>query len=151
RIIAAQSIGEPGTQLTMRTFHTRGAAGADITHGLPRIQDLFGARNLKHQPAISNIDEDSTELKRARKRKVIVVKNEEEEDEHPISYNARQIYEIGDEVAAGDELTEGSIDPKELLEVKGVETVQNYLLREVQRVYRMQGVEIGDKHVEVMV
>src|SRR5699024_6983397 len=143
--------GEPGTQLTMRTFHTGGVAGDDITQGLPRIQELFEARNPKGQAVISKIDGVVHELKEVRDRQVIVVKGEEEEVEHPIPYNARQEFSIGDEVSAGDELTEGSIDPKELLNVKGVEAVQNYLLREVQRVYRMQGVEIGDKHVEVMV
>ena len=150
-IIAAQSIGEPGTQLTMRTFHLGGVAGDDITQGLPRIQELFEARNPKGQAVISKIDGVVRELKEVRDRQVVVIKGEDGEVEHPIPYNARQKFAIGDEVSAGDELTEGSIDPKELLEIKGVEAVQNYLLREVQRVYRMQGVEIGDKHIEVMV
>src|SRR5690625_271615 len=150
-IIAAQSIGEPGTQLTMRTFHTGGVAGDDITQGLPRIQELFEARNPKGQAVISKIDGTIHELKEVRDRQVIVVKGDEEEADHPIPYNARQKFSIGDEVSAGDELTEGSIDPKELLAIKGIEAVQNYLLREVQRVYRLQGVEIGDKHIEVMV
>lgn len=150
-IIAAQSIGEPGTQLTMRTFHTGGVAGDDITQGLPRIQELFEARNPKGQAVISKIDGIVQELKEVRDRQVIVIKGDDEEVEHPIPYNARQRFSVGDEVTAGEELTEGSVDPKELLVVKGVEAVQNYLLREVQRVYRLQGVEIGDKHVEVMV
>src|SRR5690625_5095946 len=150
-IIAAQSIGEPGTQLTMRTFHTGGVAGDDITQGLPRIQELFEARNPKGKAVISKIDGVVHELKEVRDRQVVVIKGEDGEVEHPIPYNARQKFAIGDEVSAGDELTEGSIDPKELLEIKGVEAAQNYLLREVQRVYRLQGVEIGDKHIEVMV
>jgi len=150
-IIAAQSIGEPGTQLTMRTFHTGGVAGDDITQGLPRIQELFEARNPKGQAVISKIDGTVHEMKEVRNRQVIVVKGDEGESDHPIAYNARQRFTIGDEVVAGEELTEGSIDPKELLTVKGIEAVQAYLLREVQRVYRLQGVEIGDKHVEVMV
>src|SRR5690625_4628633 len=150
-IIAAQSIGEPGTQLTMRTFHSGGVAGDDITQGLPRIQELFEARNPKGQAVISKIDGTVHEMKEVRNRQVIVVKGDEGESDHPIAYNARQRCTIGDEVAAGEALTEGSIDPKELLTVKGIEAVQAYLLREVQRVYRLQGVEIGDKHVEVMV
>jgi len=150
-IIAAQSIGEPGTQLTMRTFHTGGVAGDDITQGLPRIQELFEARNPKGQSVISKIDGVVDEIKEVRDRQVVVVKGEEETIEHPIPYNARKTFSIGDEVEAGQELTEGSIDPKELLTVRGVEAVQAYLLKEVQRVYRLQGVEIGDKHVEVMV
>src|SRR5690625_4485478 len=150
-IIAAQSIGEPGTQLTMRTFHTGGVAGDDITQGLPRIQELFEARNPKGQSVISKIGGVVDEIKEVRDRQVVVGKGEEETIEHPIPYNARKTFSIGDEVEAGQELTEGSIDPKELLTVRGVEAVQAYLLKEVQRVYRLQGVEIGDKHVEVMV
>lgn len=150
-IIAAQSIGEPGTQLTMRTFHTGGVAGDDITQGLPRIQELFEARNPKGQSVISEIPGKVLEIKEVKDKRVMIIQHEDEESEHVIPYNARMKVAIGDEVDAGDELTEGSIDPKELLNVKGVEAVQNYLLREVQRVYRMQGVEIGDKHVEVMV
>ncbi len=150
-IIAAQSIGEPGTQLTMRTFHTGGVAGDDITQGLPRIQELFEARNPKGQAVISQIDGTVHEIKEVKGKQVIVVQGEVEEKEHDTPYNARLKVSIGDEVIAGQELTEGSIDPKELLVVQGVEGVQEYLLKEVQRVYRMQGVEIGDKHVEVMV
>src|SRR5690625_3272111 len=150
-IIAAQSIGEPGTQLTMRTFHTGGVAGDDITQGLPRIQELFEARNPKGQSVISKIDGVVDEIKEVRDRQVVVVKGEEEEISHTLPYNARLKVSPGDEVEAGQELTEGSIDPKELLTVRGVEAVQAYLLKEVQRVYRLQGVEIGDKHVEVMV
>src|SRR5699024_5864994 len=140
-IIAAQSIGEPGTQLTMRTFHTGGVAGDDITQGLPRIQELFEARNTEGRSVISRMDGVVDEIKEVRDRQVVVSKGEEETIEHPIPYNARKTFSIGDEVEAGQELTEGSIDPKELLTVRGVEAVQAYLLKEVQRVYRLQGVE----------
>lgn len=150
-IIAAQSIGEPGTQLTMRTFHTGGVAGDDITQGLPRIQELFEARNPKGQAIISEIDGKVIEIKENRDKREVVIESDVETVEYSIPQNARIKVEVGDEVVAGQELTEGSIDPKELLRVKGVEGVQNYLLQEVQRVYRMQGVEIGDKHIEVMV
>ncbi len=150
-IIAAQSIGEPGTQLTMRTFHTGGVAGDDITQGLPRIQELFEARNPKGKAVISSIDGTVTDITETRDKREIVIESDVETIEFPVPYNARLKVEVGDEVEAGQELTEGSIDPKELLRIKGVEGVQSYLLREVQRVYRMQGVEIGDKHIEVMV
>jgi len=150
-IIAAQSIGEPGTQLTMRTFHTGGVAGDDITQGLPRIQELFEARNPKGKAVISGIDGKVVEITESRDKREIIVESDVETVEYPVPYNARLKVAVDDEVEAGQELTEGSIDPKELLQVKGVEGVQSYLLREVQRVYRMQGVEIGDKHVEVMV
>ncbi|HLR54899.1 MAG TPA: DNA-directed RNA polymerase subunit beta' [Pseudogracilibacillus sp.] len=150
-IIAAQSIGEPGTQLTMRTFHTGGVAGDDITQGLPRIQELFEARNPKGQAVISEIAGTVQELKENKDKREIVVESEVENVSYTVPYNARLKVTPGDEVIAGQELTEGSVDPKELLQVQGVDGVQRYLLREVQRVYRMQGVEIGDKHVEVMV
>lgn len=150
-IIAAQSIGEPGTQLTMRTFHTGGVAGDDITQGLPRIQELFEARNPKGKAVISEIEGTVAEIKEVKDKRVVVVKSDVEEREHTIPFNARLSVAEGDDVIAGQELTEGSIDPKELLEVQSVEGVQSYLLREVQRVYRLQGVEIGDKHIEVMV
>src|SRR5690625_2409204 len=150
-IIAAQSIGEPGTQLTMRTFHTGGVAGDDITQGLPRIQELFEARNPKGKAIISEIEGVVTEIKEVKDKRVIVVANDVEETDHNIPFNARLKVAEGAEVFAGQELTEGSIDPKELLAVQNVEGVQSYLLREVQRVYRLQGVEIGDKHIEVMV
>ncbi|WP_289890322.1 DNA-directed RNA polymerase subunit beta' [Virgibacillus pantothenticus] len=150
-IIAAQSIGEPGTQLTMRTFHTGGVAGDDITQGLPRIQELFEARNPKGQAVISEIYGTVQEIKEVKDKQEVVVQGEVEQRSYAVPYNARMKVDVGDEVIAGQELTEGSIDPKDLLRVQGVEGVQNYLLREVQRVYRMQGVEIGDKHVEVMV
>ncbi|MFC4025676.1 DNA-directed RNA polymerase subunit beta' [Oceanobacillus longus] len=150
-IIAAQSIGEPGTQLTMRTFHTGGVAGDDITQGLPRIQELFEARNPKGQAIITEIAGNVLEVKEVKDKQEIVVQGEVEQRSYAVPYNARMKVAIGEEVVAGQELTEGSVDPKELLRIKGVEGVQDYLLREVQRVYRMQGVEIGDKHVEVMV
>ncbi len=150
-IIAAQSIGEPGTQLTMRTFHTGGVAGDDITQGLPRIQELFEARNPKGQATISEFEGVVKEIKENKDKREVVVESDVESVSYSVPYNARLKVAVGDEVIAGQELTEGSIDPKELLRVQGVEGVQAYLLREVQRVYRMQGVEIGDKHVEVMV
>jgi len=150
-IIAAQSIGEPGTQLTMRTFHTGGVAGADITQGLPRIQELFEARNPKGEAVISEIYGTVKEIKEVKDKQEIVVQGDVEQKSYEVPYNARMKVSLGDEVAAGDALTEGSIDPKALLRVRGVQGVQGYILREVQRVYRMQGVEIGDKHVEVMV
>ena len=150
-IIAAQSIGEPGTQLTMRTFHTGGVAGDDITQGLPRIQELFEARNPKGQAIISEFEGVVQEIRESKDKREVVVESEVESVAYTVPYNARLKVAEGDEVVAGQELTEGSIDPKELLRVQGVEGVQAYLLREVQRVYRMQGVEIGDKHIEVMV
>ncbi|WP_332696560.1 DNA-directed RNA polymerase subunit beta' [Halalkalibacter lacteus] len=149
-IIAAQSIGEPGTQLTMRTFHTGGVAGDDITQGLPRIQELFEARNPKGQAVISEIDGEIIDFKEGDKREV-TIRSEMETKNYAIPYGARIKVAIGDFVKFGEPITEGSIDPKELLKVKGMSGVQEYLLREVQKVYRMQGVEIGDKHVEVMV
>ena len=150
-IIAAQSIGEPGTQLTMRTFHTGGVAGDDITQGLPRIQELFEARNPKGQAVISELDGVVTEVNEIRDRREIVIQGEVESRNYPVPYGSRLKVTVGDKVEAGQELTEGSIDPKELLKIRGVRGVQEYILKEVQKVYRMQGVEIGDKHVEVMV
>jgi len=151
-IIAAQSIGEPGTQLTMRTFHTGGVAGDDITQGLPRVQELFEARNPKGQAIISEIDGYVMEINEVRdKQQEIVVQGEVETRTYTAPYNARLKVAKGDKVERGQEITEGSIDPKELLKVKDILAVQEYLLREVQKVYRMQGVEIGDKHIEVMV
>ncbi|MBB3909045.1 DNA-directed RNA polymerase subunit beta' [Anoxybacillus rupiensis] len=151
-IIAAQSIGEPGTQLTMRTFHTGGVAGDDITQGLPRVQELFEARNPKGQAVISEIDGIVVAINETRDRQQeIVVKGEVETRTYTAPYNARLKVQEGKQVERGQELTEGSIDPKELLKVKDITAVQEYLLREVQKVYRMQGVEISDKHIEVMV
>jgi DNA-directed RNA polymerase subunit beta' len=151
-IIAAQSIGEPGTQLTMRTFHTGGVAGDDITQGLPRIQEIFEARNPKGQAVISEIDGVITSISEGKDRQYeITVQGDVESRNYTAPYTARLKFAVNDKVARGQELTEGSIDPKELLKVRDVSAVQEYLLREVQKVYRMQGVEIGDKHVEVMV
>ncbi len=150
-IIAAQSIGEPGTQLTMRTFHTGGVAGDDITQGLPRIQELFEARNPKGQAVISEIPGIVSQINEVKDKQEIVVQGDVESRSYTAPYGSRLKVAEGDRVVAGQELTEGSIDPKELLKVRGVDGVQQYLLREVQKVYRMQGVEIGDKHVEVMV
>ncbi|MCZ2259238.1 DNA-directed RNA polymerase subunit beta' [Sporosarcina sp. G11-34] len=151
-IIAAQSIGEPGTQLTMRTFHTGGVAGDDITQGLPRIQEIFEARNPKGQAVISEITGEVTEIDEIREgQKEITITGEVETRKYLAPYNARLKVDVGDMIERGEAFTEGSIDPKELIVVKDVATVQNYLLKEVQKVYRSQGVEIGDKHVEVMV
>ncbi|MCG3087845.1 DNA-directed RNA polymerase subunit beta' [Sporosarcina sp. MB25] len=151
-IIAAQSIGEPGTQLTMRTFHTGGVAGDDITSGLPRIQEIFEARNPKGQAVISEIKGEVTEIDEIREgQKEVTIQGEVETRKYLAPYNARLKVQIGDTIDRGESITEGSIDPKELIVVKDVATVQEYLLKEVQKVYRMQGVEIGDKHVEVMV
>ncbi|MGM0754397.1 MAG: DNA-directed RNA polymerase subunit beta' [Bacillota bacterium] len=151
-IIAAQSIGEPGTQLTMRTFHTGGVAGDDITQGLPRIQEIFEARNPKGQAVISEIDGVITSISEGKDRQYeITVQGDVETRSYTAPYTARLKFAVNDKVARGQEITEGSIDPKELLKVRDVSAVQEYLLREVQKVYRMQGVEIGDKHVEVMV
>ncbi|PQD94159.1 DNA-directed RNA polymerase subunit beta' [Pradoshia eiseniae] len=151
-IIAAQSIGEPGTQLTMRTFHTGGVAGDDITQGLPRIQELFEARNPKGQAVISEIEGTVVSINEIRdKQQEITIQGAVESRSYTAPYSARLKVNVNDMVVPGQELTEGSIDPKELLKVTNVRSVQEYLLKEVQKVYRMQGVEIGDKHVEVMV
>lgn len=151
-IIAAQSIGEPGTQLTMRTFHTGGVAGDDITQGLPRIQEIFEARNPKGQAIISEIEGTVVSINEIRdKQQEIVVQGAVESRTYTAPYTARLRVAVDTFVRRGEELTEGSIDPKELLKVTDVLTVQEYLLHEVQKVYRMQGVEIGDKHIEVMV
>src|SRR5699024_5984049 len=132
-------------------FHTGGVAGDDITQGLPRIQELFEARNRKGSAVITEIQGKVQEMEEIKDKHEIVIQGDVEEKKYTVPYNARLKVTVGDDVEAGQRLTEGSIDPKELLRVKGVEGVQQYLLREVQRVYRMQGVEIGDKHVEVMV
>ncbi|MDQ0430805.1 DNA-directed RNA polymerase subunit beta' [Planomicrobium stackebrandtii] len=151
-IIAAQSIGEPGTQLTMRTFHTGGVAGDDITQGLPRIQEIFESRNPKGQAVISEITGTVTEIDEIREgQKEVTIQGEVETRKYLAPYNARIKVQVDDAIVRGEVLTDGSIDPKQLLQVKDVQAVQVYLLKEVQKVYRMQGVEIGDKHVEVMV
>lgn len=150
--IAAQSIGEPGTQLTMRTFHTGGVAGSNITQGLPRIQEIFEARNPKGQAVITEIEGVVEDIKLAKDRQQeIVVKGANETRSYLASGTSRIIVEIGQPVQRGEVLTEGSIEPKNYLSVAGLNATESYLLKEVQKVYRMQGVEIDDKHVEVMV
>lgn len=150
--IAAQSIGEPGTQLTMRTFHIGGVAGSDITQGLPRIQEIFEARNPKGQAVITEIEGVVEDIKLAKDRQQeIVVKGANETRSYLASGTSRIIVEIGQPVQRGEVLTEGSIEPKNYLSVAGLNATESYLLKEVQKVYRMQGVEIDDKHVEVMV
>ncbi|HGZ6846056.1 TPA: DNA-directed RNA polymerase subunit beta' [Staphylococcus aureus] len=150
--IAAQSIGEPGTQLTMRTFHTGGVAGSDITQGLSRIQEIFEARNPKGQAVITEIEGVVEDIKLAKDRQQeIVVKGANETRSYLASGTSRIIVEIGQPVQRGEVLTEGSIEPKNYLSVAGLNATESYLLKEVQKVYRMQGVEIDDKHVEVMV
>ena len=151
--IAAQSIGEPGTQLTMRTFHTGGVAGDDITQGLPRIQEIFEARNPKGQAVITEVTGEvvSIDESASDRSKEVTVKGITDTRTYTIPYTARTKVAEGDIVHRGDPLTEGSIEPKSLLRVRDVLSVETYLLREVQKVYRMQGVEIGDKHIEVMV
>ncbi len=151
-IIAAQSIGEPGTQLTMRTFHTGGVAGGDITQGLPRVEELFEARKPKGLAIITEFG-GVVELKDTKKKREIIVTNNEtgESKTYLIPYGSRIKVGNGDVLEAGDELTEGSVNPHDILKIKGVRAVQDYMLREVQRVYRLQGVEINDKHIEVIV
>ncbi len=152
-IIAAQSIGEPGTQLTMRTFHTGGVAGDDITQGLPRVEELFEARKPKRQAIITEIDGvaavDTKEVKGM--RKITVVPAVGEERIYPIPYGARIIVRDGQQIIAGDRLTEGSVNPHDILRVCGIQATQRYLVYEVQKVYKSQGVEINDKHIEVIV
>ena len=151
--IAAQSIGEPGTQLTMRTFHTGGVAGDDITQGLPRIQEIFEARHPKGQAVITEVTGEiiSIDENPAARTKEVTIKGETDTRSYQVPYTARMKVAEGDIIHRGEALDQGSIDPKELLRVRDVLAVENYLLREVQKVYRMQGVEIGDKHIEVMV
>ena len=151
-IIAAQSIGEPGTQLTMRTFHTGGVAGGDITQGLPRVEELFEARKPKGLAIITEIKGVATLKDTKKKREIIVTDNESGESKtYLIPYGSRIKVQDGDYLEAGDELTEGSVNPHDILRIKGVRAVQDYMIREVQRVYRLQGVEINDKHIEVIV
>ena len=151
-IIAAQSIGEPGTQLTMRTFHTGGVAGGDITQGLPRVEELFEARKPKGLAIITEIAGVASIRDTKKKREIVVTNNETGESKtYLIPYGSRIKPVDGVYLEAGDELTEGSVNPHDILKIKGVEAVQDYMLREVQRVYRLQGVEINDKHIEVIV
>ncbi|MBR2187688.1 MAG: DNA-directed RNA polymerase subunit beta', partial [Lachnospiraceae bacterium] len=151
-IIAAQSIGEPGTQLTMRTFHTGGMAGSDITQGLPRVEEIFEARKPKGLAIIAEFG-GRVEIKDTKKKREVVVTNSEsgESKTYLIPYGSRIKVLDGAEVEAGDVITEGSINPHDLLKIKGLRAVQDYLLKEVQRVYRSQGVDINDKHIEVIV
>ena len=151
-IIAAQSIGEPGTQLTMRTFHTGGVAGDDITQGLPRVEELFEARKPKGLAIIAEFGGVAT-IKDTKKKREIVITNDElgESKTYLIPYGSRIKIMDGAVLEAGDELTEGSVNPHDLLKIKGIRAVQDYMLREVQRVYRLQGVDISDKHIEVIV
>ena len=151
-IIAAQSIGEPGTQLTMRTFHTGGVAGDDITQGLPRVEELFEARKPKGLAIIAEFG-GKVEIKDSKKKREIVITNDEtgESKTYLIPYGSRIKVLDGAVLEAGDELTEGSINPHDLLKIKGIRAVQDYMIREVQRVYRLQGVDIADKHIEVIV
>ncbi len=151
-IIAAQSIGEPGTQLTMRTFHTGGIAGDDITQGLPRIEELFEARKPKGLAIISEIAGIVTITDTKKKREVTITDNEEGQTKsYTIPYGSRIKVQDGNSVEAGDELTEGSVNPHDILKIKDVVGVQHYMIQEVQRVYRLQGVDINDKHIEVIV
>ena len=148
--MGAQSIGEPGTQLTMRTFHSGGVAGADITQGLPRVEELFEARIPKGKATISEIDGVVSKIEESSGKYKVYVKNDTEVREHITAYGAKLRVEKGDKLSAGDRLTEGNISPKELLAVTDPNTVQQYILKEVQRVYRSQGVDINDKHVELI-
>ena len=150
-IMAAQSIGEPGTQLTMRTFHTGGVAGEDITQGLPRVEELFEARRPKGQAIIAENDGVVAIGENKGKQEIEVAGSDGESHAYPIPFGSRIRVANGQSVESGEELTEGSINPHELLDIKGIAAVQQYLLREVQRVYRMQGVDINDKHIEVMI
>ena len=151
-IIAAQSIGEPGTQLTMRTFHTGGVAGGDITQGLPRVEELFEARKPKGLAIITEIKGIATLKDTKKKREIIVTDNEDGNSKtYLIPYGSRIKVQDGQYLEAGDELTEGSVNPHDILKIKGVRAVQDYMIQEVQRVYRLQGVEINDKHIEVIV
>ncbi len=150
-IVAAQSIGEPGTQLTMRTFHTGGVAGADITQGLPRVEELFEARKPKGLAIVSEVSGTVKMEETKKKRTIIVVTDDGEEVSYDIPFGSRIKVKNGDIISAGDEITEGSINPHDILRIKGVDGVKNYLLSEVQKVYRLQGVDINDKHLEVVI
>ncbi|WP_368489100.1 DNA-directed RNA polymerase subunit beta' [Clostridium sp. BJN0013] len=150
-IIAAQSIGEPGTQLTMRTFHTGGVAGSDITQGLPRVEELFEARKPKGLAIVSEVSGTVKMEETKKKRSVSVITDSGEEVTYDIPFGSRIKVSNGDVISAGDEVTEGSVNPHDILRIKGVQGVKNYLLSEVQKVYRLQGVDINDKHLEVVI
>jgi len=150
-IVAAQSIGEPGTQLTMRTFHTGGVAGSDITQGLPRVEELFEARKPKGLAIVSEVAGNVRMEETKKKRTVYVTTETGEEVSYDIPFGSRLKVNTGDVITAGDEITEGSVNPHDVIRIKGVLGVKNYLLSEVQKVYRLQGVDINDKHLEVVV
>ncbi|MBQ7865303.1 MAG: DNA-directed RNA polymerase subunit beta', partial [Clostridia bacterium] len=153
-IIAAQAIGEPGTQLTMRTFHTGGiASGDDITQGLPRVEELFEARKPKREAILSEISGKVSIQESKKKRELVVTSEEDSRDQkaYQITYGSRLKVQEGDHVEAGDELIEGSVNPHDLLRILGVKAVQEYLLKEVLSVYRLQGVAVADKHIEIIV
>ena len=151
-IIAAQSIGEPGTQLTMRTFHTGGVAGDDITQGLPRVEELFEARKPKGLAIITEFAGTANISDTKKKREIIVTNDQTGESKaYLIPYGSRIKIQDGVHLEAGDELTEGHVNPHDILKIKGLRAVQDYMIQEVQRVYRLQGVEINDKHIEVIV
>lgn len=149
-IIAAQSIGEPGTQLTMRTFHTGGIAGTDITQGLPRVEEIFEARKPKGIALIAENSGKVTIKESKRKKEIIIISEDGEESTYSLPYGSRLKVREGDMIEAGDELTEGSVNPHDILKIKGIAGVQSYMIKEVQRVYRMQGVDIHDKHIEII-
>lgn len=150
--MAAQSIGEPGTQLTMRTFHTGGvASGDDITQGLPRVEELFEARIPKGKATIAEVTGKVIGIEENNGKHTITIENEAGCHEHVTNYNMKLRVAVGDEVEAGDKLTEGVISPKELLAVTDPLTAQEYILKEVQKVYKLQGVDISDKHIEIIV
>ena len=148
-IIAAQSIGEPGTQLTMRTFHTGGVAGGDITQGLPRVEELFEARKPKGLATISEIA-GTVKIEDSKKRKEVTVTGKDDSKTYTISFGSKLKVRDGDHIEAGDPITEGSINPNEILDIKGPQGVFEYLTSEVQKVYRNQGVDINDKHIEII-
>ena len=150
-IIAAQSIGEPGTQLTMRTFHTGGIAGEDITSGLPRVEEIFEVRKPKGLAIVSEIEGTVTISETKKKKEVIVTSKEKDTRTYLIPYGSRLKVQDGDELVPGDELTEGSVNPQDILKIKGIQGVQAYLIQEVQKVYRLQGVDINDRHIEVII
>ncbi len=149
-IIAAQSIGEPGTQLTMRTFHTGGVAGGDITQGLPRVEELFEARKPKGVAMVTEISGTVTIGEHGNNKEVIVTQDDKNTERYIIPYGMRLVVHDGDKVQAGDRITEGSLNPHDIIRIKGEEAVQNYLIEEVQKVYRTQGVHINDKHIEIV-
>ena len=149
-IIAAQSIGEPGTQLTMRTFHMGGLAGGDITQGLPRVEELFEARKPKGLAIISDISGKVT-ISDTKKKREAIITNSEESKTYLIPFGSRLVVRDGDEIEAGDEITEGSIFPQDIMRIKGADGVQRYIVQEVQKVYRSQGVDINDRHIEAII